>query len=152
MLLCWFSYLRTWACIWWVCRESKGTRNETRCWWSLQERNWTRSSGNKSVAPLYTNSIVINLGILRFQLNCSSKLIEHVLNILYLLFFVCFSYWLWHHLMLALMNQIDPEQFDKILRYINSGVESGASLETGGSRFGSKGYYIQPTVFSNVKV
>ncbi|KAL5552913.1 hypothetical protein UlMin_040314 [Ulmus minor] len=47
--------------------------------------------------------------------------------------------------------QIDPEQFDKILRYINSGVESGASLETGGSRFGSKGYYIQPTVFSNVK-
>lgn len=46
--------------------------------------------------------------------------------------------------------QIDPEQFNKILRYIKSGVETGATLETGGDRLGSKGYYIQPTVFSNV--
>ncbi|KAL0336164.1 UNVERIFIED_CONTAM: Aldehyde dehydrogenase family 2 member B7, mitochondrial [Sesamum radiatum] len=29
--------------------------------------------------------------------------------------------------------------------------ESGATVEAGGDRFGSKGYYIQPTVFSNVK-
>jgi len=36
------------------------------------------------------------------------------------------------------------------MRYIRSGIESGAKLETGGDRFGSKGYYIQPTVFSNV--
>eukprot|EP00257_Ricinus_communis_P019581 XP_015578608.1 aldehyde dehydrogenase family 2 member B7, mitochondrial [Ricinus communis] len=47
--------------------------------------------------------------------------------------------------------QIDSEQFEKILKYIRSGVESGATLETGGDRFGAKGYYIQPTVFSNVK-
>ncbi|XVF84942.1 hypothetical protein PTKIN_Ptkin17bG0079500 [Pterospermum kingtungense] len=47
--------------------------------------------------------------------------------------------------------QIDSKQFEKILRYIRSGVESGATLETGGERIGSKGYYIQPTVFSNVK-
>ncbi|XP_007044551.2 PREDICTED: aldehyde dehydrogenase family 2 member B4, mitochondrial [Theobroma cacao] len=47
--------------------------------------------------------------------------------------------------------QIDSEQFEKILRYIRSGIESGATLETGGERIGSKGYYIQPTVFSNVK-
>ncbi|XP_071710187.1 aldehyde dehydrogenase family 2 member B4, mitochondrial-like [Rutidosis leptorrhynchoides] len=47
--------------------------------------------------------------------------------------------------------QIDSEQFEKILRYIKSGVESDATLECGGDRFGSKGYYIQPTVFSNVK-
>ncbi|WCJ38404.1 aldehyde dehydrogenase 2B7 [Euphorbia peplus] len=47
--------------------------------------------------------------------------------------------------------QIDEEQFSKILRYIRSGVESGATLETGGDRFGAKGYYIQPTVFSDVK-
>ncbi|XP_022776072.1 aldehyde dehydrogenase family 2 member B7, mitochondrial-like [Durio zibethinus] len=47
--------------------------------------------------------------------------------------------------------QIDSEQFEKILRYIRSGVESGATLETGGERIGDKGYYIQPTVFSNVK-
>ncbi|KAK6922164.1 Aldehyde dehydrogenase domain, partial [Dillenia turbinata] len=47
--------------------------------------------------------------------------------------------------------QIDVKQFEKILKYINSGVESGATLETGGDRYGAKGYYIQPTVFSNVK-
>ncbi|KVI06341.1 Aldehyde dehydrogenase, conserved site-containing protein [Cynara cardunculus var. scolymus] len=47
--------------------------------------------------------------------------------------------------------QIDSEQFEKILRYIKSGVESNATLECGGDRFGSKGFYVQPTVFSNVK-
>ncbi|GJR22868.1 hypothetical protein Tco_0971395 [Tanacetum coccineum] len=47
--------------------------------------------------------------------------------------------------------QIDSDQFQKILKYIKSGVESWATLECGGDRFGSKGYYIQPTVFSNVK-
>lgn len=38
------------------------------------------------------------------------------------------------------------------MKYIRSGVENGATLETGGERLGSKGYYIQPTVFSNVQV
>lgn len=38
------------------------------------------------------------------------------------------------------------------MRYIKSGIDSGATLETGGDRLGKKGYYIQPTVFSNVKV
>ncbi|KAL4319630.1 hypothetical protein GQ457_18G021850 [Hibiscus cannabinus] len=47
--------------------------------------------------------------------------------------------------------QVDSEQFEKILRYIRSGTESGATLEAGGERLGSKGYYIQPTVFSNVQ-
>ncbi|KAL3716894.1 hypothetical protein ACJRO7_008470 [Eucalyptus globulus] len=47
--------------------------------------------------------------------------------------------------------QIDVEQFEKILRYIKLGVESNATLECGGERFGSKGFFIQPTVFSNVK-
>uniref|UniRef100_A0A251SJ57 Putative aldehyde/histidinol dehydrogenase n=1 Tax=Helianthus annuus TaxID=4232 RepID=A0A251SJ57_HELAN len=46
--------------------------------------------------------------------------------------------------------QVDSEQFDKILKYIRSGVDGGATLETGGQRFGSSGYYIQPTVFSDV--
>lgn len=48
--------------------------------------------------------------------------------------------------------QVDGEQFKKILRYIKYGIEGGATLEAGGERFGSKGYYIQPTVFSDVKV
>ncbi|XP_059670173.1 benzaldehyde dehydrogenase, mitochondrial-like [Cornus florida] len=47
--------------------------------------------------------------------------------------------------------QIDSEQFEKILKYIKIGIGSGATLESGGERFGSKGYYIQPTVFSNVQ-
>lgn len=49
-------------------------------------------------------------------------------------------------------NQVDCDQFKKILNYIRSGIESGATLETGGERLGNKGYYIQPTVFSDVKV
>lgn len=47
--------------------------------------------------------------------------------------------------------QIDGKQFKKILKYIQSGVESGATLEAGGERYGSSGYYIQPTIFSNVQ-
>ncbi|CAH1437692.1 unnamed protein product [Lactuca virosa] len=47
--------------------------------------------------------------------------------------------------------QVDSDQFEKILKYIRSGVDNGATLETGGERFGLKGYYIQPTVFSNVQ-
>ncbi|XP_027923259.1 aldehyde dehydrogenase family 2 member B7, mitochondrial-like isoform X2 [Vigna unguiculata] len=47
--------------------------------------------------------------------------------------------------------QIDFAQFEKILKYIRSGIESGATLESGGQRVGSKGYYIEPTVFSNVQ-
>ncbi|RRT63336.1 hypothetical protein B296_00019881, partial [Ensete ventricosum] len=34
--------------------------------------------------------------------------------------------------------QIDEEQFNKVLRYIKSGVDSGATLVTGGDRIGSK--------------
>ncbi|MQM18468.1 hypothetical protein Taro_051460 [Colocasia esculenta] len=47
--------------------------------------------------------------------------------------------------------QIDEKQFNKTLDYIRSGVESGATLQAGGGRVGSKGYFIQPTIFSDVK-
>ncbi|KAK9277340.1 hypothetical protein L1049_006881 [Liquidambar formosana] len=47
--------------------------------------------------------------------------------------------------------QVDSDQFEKILGYIRSGIEGGATLEAGGERFGAKGYYIKPTVFSNVQ-
>ncbi|XP_008781996.1 aldehyde dehydrogenase family 2 member B7, mitochondrial [Phoenix dactylifera] len=47
--------------------------------------------------------------------------------------------------------QIDEDQFNKILRYIKSGIDSGATLQAGGDRLGSKGYFIQPTIFSDVK-
>lgn len=47
--------------------------------------------------------------------------------------------------------QIDNEQFTKILDLIESGTKDGAKLECGGKRAGGKGYFIEPTVFSNVK-
>jgi len=35
-------------------------------------------------------------------------------------------------------------------RYIESGKQEGAKIETGGKRKGDKGYFIEPTIFSNV--
>ncbi|XP_012941194.1 retinal dehydrogenase 2 [Aplysia californica] len=46
--------------------------------------------------------------------------------------------------------QIDSEQMNKILGLIEKGKEQGAKIEVGGQRWGDKGFYIQPTVFSNV--
>lgn len=46
--------------------------------------------------------------------------------------------------------QIDKEQYEKILSLIESGKKEGAKLECGGGPWGNKGYFIQPTVFSNV--
>jgi len=47
--------------------------------------------------------------------------------------------------------QIDEEQMTKILGLIDSGKREGAKLATGGARYGDKGYFIQPTVFTDVK-
>ncbi|KAH7727129.1 aldehyde dehydrogenase family 1 member A3 [Aphelenchoides avenae] len=47
--------------------------------------------------------------------------------------------------------QIDQEQLDKILRYIDIGQKEGAVLVTGGKRYGEKGYYVEPTIFRDVK-
>lgn len=41
--------------------------------------------------------------------------------------------------------------FNKVLSLIDSGKKEGAKLETGGKRIGSKGYFIEPTVFSGVE-
>ncbi|XP_049837438.1 aldehyde dehydrogenase 1A1-like isoform X1 [Schistocerca gregaria] len=46
--------------------------------------------------------------------------------------------------------QIDEDSFKKVMDYIKSGKEQGAHLECGGVRFGDKGYFVKPTVFSNV--
>jgi aldehyde dehydrogenase (NAD+) len=47
--------------------------------------------------------------------------------------------------------QIDEDQFDKIMGYIDVGKKEGATLLQGGKRVGSKGYFIEPTVFVDVK-
>ena len=46
--------------------------------------------------------------------------------------------------------QVDKAQFDKVLDLIESGVKEGATLECGGKRIYDKGFFIEPTVFSNV--
>jgi len=47
--------------------------------------------------------------------------------------------------------QIDKTQHTKILDLIQSGKTEGAKLECGGAAHGDKGYFIQPTVFSDVQ-
>ncbi|KAL5975141.1 Aldehyde dehydrogenase 2 member C4 [Asimina triloba] len=46
--------------------------------------------------------------------------------------------------------QVDKVQYERVLKYIHSGVTEGATLLTGGKPYGGKGYYIEPTIFTNV--
>ena len=46
--------------------------------------------------------------------------------------------------------QVSESQFDRIMGYIESGKREGATLACGGERVGDRGYFIQPTVFSDV--
>jgi aldehyde dehydrogenase (NAD+) len=46
--------------------------------------------------------------------------------------------------------QVSQLQFDRIMSYIEHGKQAGAVVETGGKRKGDKGYFIEPTIFSNV--
>jgi len=46
--------------------------------------------------------------------------------------------------------QVSQLQFDRIMSYIDQGKQAGATIETGGKRMGDKGYFIEPTIFSNV--
>jgi aldehyde dehydrogenase (NAD+) len=47
--------------------------------------------------------------------------------------------------------QVDEVQFDKVMSYIAAGKKEGASLLAGGNRVGNRGYFIEPTVFADVK-
>jgi len=46
--------------------------------------------------------------------------------------------------------QVNKEQFDKVMGYIESGKQEGAKCVSGGERFGDKGYFIEPTLFTGV--
>lgn len=50
------------------------------------------------------------------------------------------------------MTETDTKQFEKILSYIEHGKREGATLLTGGKQLGSKGFYVEPTIFTDVKV
>ncbi|KAI9722060.1 MAG: Aldehyde dehydrogenase [Candelaria pacifica] len=46
--------------------------------------------------------------------------------------------------------QVSQLQYDRIMSYIDEGKKEGAKVEIGGERHGKEGYFIQPTIFSNV--
>lgn len=46
--------------------------------------------------------------------------------------------------------QVDKTQMENILKYVDIGIRDGAKLLTGGKRIGDKGYFVEPTVFSDV--
>src|SRR5581483_10051454 len=47
--------------------------------------------------------------------------------------------------------QVDQAQFDKVMGYIDSGRKEGANLVCGGGRVGDRGYFVEPTIFADVK-
>src|SRR5579872_207365 len=47
--------------------------------------------------------------------------------------------------------QVSQEQYDRVMGYINAGKSEGAKLLCGGNRVGQKGYFIEPTIFVDVK-
>jgi aldehyde dehydrogenase (NAD+) len=47
--------------------------------------------------------------------------------------------------------QVDSDQFNKVMGYIDSGKKDSAKLLTGGNRVGDKGYFIEPTIFGDVQ-
>nr|AVX32613.1 aldehyde dehydrogenase VoALDH1 [Valeriana officinalis] len=47
--------------------------------------------------------------------------------------------------------QVDKKQYEKVLSYIEHGKTEGATLFAGGNPCGKKGYFIEPTIFTDVK-
>lgn len=47
--------------------------------------------------------------------------------------------------------QVDKVQFDKVMGYIEAGRAEGARLMCGGNRAGDRGFFIEPTVFADVR-
>ncbi|PSR83803.1 hypothetical protein PHLCEN_2v5617 [Hermanssonia centrifuga] len=47
--------------------------------------------------------------------------------------------------------QVSQQQYDRIMSYIDSGKEAGATVHLGGSRWGNEGYFIEPTIFTETK-
>ncbi|KAF8996848.1 ALDH-like protein [Hymenopellis radicata] len=45
--------------------------------------------------------------------------------------------------------QVSQQQYDRIMGYIRSGKEQGATVHHGGERHGNEGYFISPTIFTN---
>jgi aldehyde dehydrogenase (NAD+) len=46
--------------------------------------------------------------------------------------------------------QVDEAQFNKILKYVEYGKQDGAKCVSGGNRTGDHGYFVEPTLFTDV--
>jgi len=46
---------------------------------------------------------------------------------------------------------VDDLQFNRVMGYIQSGIDEGATVVAGGSRMFDKGYFVEPTIFTDVK-
>jgi aldehyde dehydrogenase (NAD+) len=47
--------------------------------------------------------------------------------------------------------QVDSDQFNKVMGYVETAKREGAKLMCGGERVGERGYFVSPTVFADVK-
>ena len=47
--------------------------------------------------------------------------------------------------------QINQQQYDRIMGFIDSGKTEGATVHFGGNRVGTEGYFISPTIFTDTK-
>jgi aldehyde dehydrogenase (NAD+) len=47
--------------------------------------------------------------------------------------------------------QVDKLQFEKVMAYIEAGKKEGAKCVLGGKRLGTKGYFVEPTIFTDVQ-
>jgi aldehyde dehydrogenase (NAD+) len=47
--------------------------------------------------------------------------------------------------------QVDQEQFNKVMSYIETGMREGAQMLCGGHQVGERGFFIEPTVFADVR-
>jgi acyl-CoA reductase-like NAD-dependent aldehyde dehydrogenase len=45
---------------------------------------------------------------------------------------------------------VSKQQMDTVLSYIEAGKREGARLVAGGGRVGTKGYFVEPTIFDGV--
>src|SRR5262250_855992 len=47
--------------------------------------------------------------------------------------------------------QVDKDQFEKVMGYIDAGKKEGAKLMCGGGKKGDRGFFVEPMVFADVK-
>lgn len=46
---------------------------------------------------------------------------------------------------------VSQEQFDRVRGYVECGLKEGAKIVTGGNRVGQRGYFVEPTVFTQAR-